>query len=170
VAIPIDGITTSNVDHFIPALAVDPATGGGAAHLALTYYFFDNTACAVSNCRLNVGFIASSDGGSHWGTASTLAGPMSLSSLPNTSTGLMVGDYVATAYSSGQPRAVFAVAQPKAGDRFAEAINTTVNPLPQLHDGQRPVVPAERAVTQHSDHPPRQFYDLENEHPIPRKR
>ena len=170
VAIPIDGLTTSIIDHFIPALAVDPATAGGAAHLALTYYFFNNAACTLSTCQLNVGFIASSDGGSHWGTATTLAGPMSLNSLPNTMTGLMVGDYVATVYSAGQPRAVFAVAQPKAGNSFAEAINTTVNALPQMHEAQRPVVPADRVVTEHSDHPPRQFYDLDNEHPIPRKK
>ena len=37
--IPIDAVG-SGVDHFIPGLAVDPATSGASAHLALTYYFY----------------------------------------------------------------------------------------------------------------------------------
>ena len=35
----------SGVDHFIPGLAVDPATSGAGAHLALTYYFYPGAAC-----------------------------------------------------------------------------------------------------------------------------
>lgn len=167
VAVPIDAITLTTVDHFLPALAANPITSGAAAQLGLTYYFYPNAACTASTCQLDVGFIASSDGGSTWDTATMLAGPMSLAWLPNTQSGLMVGDYVATTYSNSQPRAVFAVAQTKTSSVFDEAIFTTVNPLPQTHRAVRRVTPAEAAVNFHSDHPPRQFYDLEREHPIP---
>src|SRR6266699_230467 len=37
--IPIDP-TTSTVDHFIPGVAVDPATSASSAHLTLTYYYY----------------------------------------------------------------------------------------------------------------------------------
>jgi len=39
VRVPIDA-TSSTVDHFIPGLAVDRATSGASAHLALMYYFY----------------------------------------------------------------------------------------------------------------------------------
>lgn len=170
VAIPIDGLTTSTFDHFIPALGVNPATSGGSAQLALTYYFYPNAACTASTCQLNAGFIASSDGGTTWGAAIILAGPMTLSWLANTSTGVMVGDYVATAYSGGQPHAVFAVAHTPTGNVLNEAIYTTVTALPQMDRTTHRVTPADRAITRQSDHPPRQFYDLDNEHPIPRRK
>ena len=37
--VPIDP-TTSGIDHFIPGIAVDRATSGSSAHLALTYYYY----------------------------------------------------------------------------------------------------------------------------------
>jgi hypothetical protein len=92
---------------------------------------------------------------------------MSLSWLPNTKSGLMVGDYVATAYTNNQPRAVFAVALTNTGSTFNEAIYTTVNPLQQLHQAARRVTPANAVVTTQSDHPPRKYFDLDQEHPIP---
>src|SRR3954447_2751269 len=51
--VPIDPVT-SGVDHFIPGLAVAPATSGSRAHLALTYYFYPDATCAGA-CRLQVG-------------------------------------------------------------------------------------------------------------------
>src|SRR3954464_6791218 len=42
--VPIDPVT-SGVDHFIPGLAVNPATSGAGADLALTYYFYPSAAC-----------------------------------------------------------------------------------------------------------------------------
>jgi hypothetical protein len=110
--IPIDP-TTSGVDHFIPGLAVDRSTSGAGAHLGLTYYFYPNTACTTSTCQLDVGFISSADGGSVWSASTQLAGPMSLSSLPNTSQGFMVGDYISTSFvatsTGNQSLSVFAV-------------------------------------------------------------
>jgi hypothetical protein len=118
--IPID-VTTSGVDHFIPGIGVDPATSGAGAHVGVTYYYFANANCVPASCQLFVGFIASQDGGATWGTPVTLAGPMSLGWLANTSQGPMVGDYVATAYSGGHPYGVFAVANPP-GVFFDEAM------------------------------------------------
>ncbi len=41
--IPIDS-ATSSVDHFIPGLAVNPATSGATAHLGLAYYYYPSSA------------------------------------------------------------------------------------------------------------------------------
>ena len=84
--IPIDAVT-STADHFIPGLAVDPATSGGSAHLALTYYFYPNAGCTAATCQLEVGFVSSADGGNTWSAPVTLAGPMILSWLPSTLSG-----------------------------------------------------------------------------------
>jgi len=49
---------------------------------------------------------------------------MSLTWLPNSQNGLMVGDYIATAFTNGVPHGVFAVAQSNSGTTFKEAIYT----------------------------------------------
>jgi hypothetical protein len=169
VGIPIDAVT-STVDHFIPALAVDPATSGGSAHLALTYNFYPQTACTPPTCQLEVGVVSSSDGANTWSAPTTLAGPMQLAWLPNTSSGVMVGDYMAAAYSNGHAYGVFAVAQTNSGSTFNEAIFATTNPLPQTRQSQHLAIRADAVVTRRSDHPPRKFFDLDHEHPIPQKR
>ena len=173
IGIPIDAVT-STVDHFIPGLAIDPATSGGSAHLALTYYFYPNAGCTAATCQLEVGFVSSADGGNTWSAPATLAGPMILSWLPSTLSGQMVGDYIATAYSNGRAFGVFAVAQANAGSVLSEAIYTTTNPLPQTSASMRATVRAamraEAAVTHRSDHGPRRFYDLDHEHPVPRRK
>lgn len=97
--VPIDA-TNSGRDHFLPGLAVDKATSGGTAHLGLTYYFYPTSSCSSTTCKLEVGFIASTNGGATWGTATQLAGPMTLGWLANTSQGRMVGDYISTSYGS----------------------------------------------------------------------
>jgi hypothetical protein len=98
--VPIDGVG-SGVDHFIPGLAVDKTTSGGAGHLGLAYYFYPNANCTVSTCQLDAGFISSSDGGATWGGKQQLAGPMSLTWLAFTTQGFMVGDYISTSFSGG---------------------------------------------------------------------
>src|SRR5205085_5675739 len=45
--IPIDP-TTSSADHFIPGLAVDQASFGSTAKLALAYYYYPVAGCSVS--------------------------------------------------------------------------------------------------------------------------
>lgn len=167
--IPIDAVT-GTVDHFIPALAVDPATSGGSAHLALTYYFYPQAACAPANCQLEAGTVSSSDGGNTWTAPTTLAGPMQLAWLPDTSSGVMVGDYAAAAFANGHAYGVLAVAQRASGGTFNEAIFATTSPLAQAKQAQRPAIRADATVTRRSDHPPRRFFDLDHEHPIPRRK
>jgi hypothetical protein len=121
--IPIDA-TTSTVDHFIPGIGVDPATSGATAHVAVHYYFYSQSKCTTSTCKLYVGYISSHNGGTTWNAAAKLAGPMSLEWLPNSQNGLMVGDYIATAFSNGVPHGVFAVAAAKSGSTFNEAMYT----------------------------------------------
>ena len=49
---------------------------------------------------------------------------MQLAWLPTSQNGLMVGDYVATAFTNGVPHGVFAVAAANSGTTFSEAIYT----------------------------------------------
>src|SRR4051794_18006028 len=126
--IPIDA-ATSTVDHFIPGLAVDSATSGSSAHLALTYYFYPNAACDPS-CQLSVGYISSPDGGAHWGAATQLAGPMTLDEIALTSQGPMAGDYISTSFSAGNVTTIFAVGRTRpSGTSFDEAMYAPSTPL-----------------------------------------
>jgi hypothetical protein len=126
--VPIDDVT-SGVDHFIPGLAVDPATSGSTAHLGLTYYFYPNAACGGA-CQLEVGYISSPDGGAHWGPATQLAGPMALSQIAQTSQGPMVGDYISSSFSGGSVATLFAVGlQQPTTTTFDEAMYAPSAPL-----------------------------------------
>jgi len=126
--IPIDDVN-SGADHFIPGLAVDPATSGAGTHLALTYYFYPDTTCAAG-CQLDVGYISSPDGGSRWGDATQLAGPMALSQIAQTSQGPMTGDYISTSFSGGRAVTMFPVGRgnPATG-AFDEAMYAPTTPL-----------------------------------------
>jgi hypothetical protein len=121
--IPIDD-TSTTVDHFIPGIGIDPATSGAGAHVALHYYYYSQSDCTVSTCQLLVGYISSANGGATWNAPSPLTGPMLLSWLPNSQNGLMVGDYIATAFTNGVPHGVFAVASATSGTTYSEAIYT----------------------------------------------
>jgi len=107
--IPLDPIG-SGVDHFIPGLAVDRSTSGSTAHLAVTFYYYPNANCSASTCQLDVGTSTSDDGGATWTASAQVAGPMTLSWLPNTSQGRMVGDYISTSFVGGPAFPAFAVA------------------------------------------------------------
>ena len=133
--IPIDPVT-SPVDHFIPGIGIDPTTSGTGSHVAVTYYYYTQTSCAVSNCQLYVGYVSSPNGGATWSAHIRLAGPMKLASLPNSQNGLMVGDYIATAFTNGVPHGVFAIARLKSGTAFNEGMFTA----------QGLTVPTEEAV------------------------
>jgi hypothetical protein len=107
--IPLDPVG-SGVDHFIPGLAVDSSTSGSSAHLAVTFYYYPNANCTTATCQLNVGFSTSSDGGATWTSNTQLAGPMTLTWLPNTSQGFMVGDYISTSFVGSPAFPAFEVA------------------------------------------------------------
>jgi len=121
--VPIDA-TSSAVDHFIPGIGIDPATSGTSAHVAIHYYYYSQSNCTVPTCQLFVGFISSGNGGTTWNQPVSLTGPMQLGWLPNSQNGLMVGDYIATAFTNGVPHGVFAVAQANSGATFNEATYT----------------------------------------------
>jgi BNR repeat-like domain len=163
--IPIDPLT-STVDHFIPGLAAEAATSGSSAHLALTYYFYSSANCEASTCALYSGFISSPDGGSTWTTPTTLAGPMSLAWLPNTFAGLMVGDYVSTAFSGGKAFPIFAAAQANSGTAFDEPIYTATTGFTASQHAAVFSSAAERPIPHaHSDHR-QEFYDQEHRYPM----
>jgi hypothetical protein len=110
--IPIDP-TTSVVDHFIPGVAVDRNSSGSTTKVAVTFYFFPNVSCTFSTCSLHVGFVNSSNAGVTFNPSIDVVAPMSLASLPNTTQGRMVGDYISTSFNaSGQSRGYFVVANP----------------------------------------------------------
>jgi hypothetical protein len=121
--IPIDDVS-STVDHFIPGIGIDPTTSAAAAHVALHYYYYSQSSCTAATCQLAVGYISSANGGTSWNSPSSLTGPMLVSWLPVSQNGLMVGDYIATAFTNGVPHGVFAVAQANSGSTFSEAIYT----------------------------------------------
>jgi hypothetical protein len=121
--IPIDS-TSSGIDHFIPGLAVDPASSGGSARLALAYYYYPVAGCSASSCQLDVGLVSSANGGVSWSASSQLAGPMSLSWLASTSQGRMVGDYISSSFAGGSAHPVFALANAPSGGVFDEAMYT----------------------------------------------
>jgi hypothetical protein len=122
VRVPIDA-TSSTVDHFIPGIGVDPSTSGASARIGLTYYFYPTGNCSASTCQLDVGYISSTNGGTSWSAPSQLAGPMTLSWLPNTSQGRMVGDYVSTSVRpGGNAYPVIAVAHAPTGSTFDQAM------------------------------------------------
>ena len=121
--VPIDA-TTSGVDHFVPGLAVDPATSGAGAHLSLAYHYLPDASCSGADaCRLDVGLISSVDGGAHWGAPQQLAGPITVSWLVPTSQGYMFGDYISASFTGdGVARALFASACAPTGGVYDEAI------------------------------------------------
>jgi len=107
--IPLDPVG-SNVDHFIPGLAVDRTSSGRHTLLALTYYFDSDPSCTGSTCEIQVGFSSSLDNGQTWSTPHVLSAPMQLGWLAPTSQGAMVGDYISTSFLAGQQRVIGAFA------------------------------------------------------------
>jgi hypothetical protein len=108
IRIPIDP-RTSSVDHFLPAVAVDPLTSGASAHIAVVYYFYPKVECNKDTCQLSVGVASSLDGGQTW-TSQQLAGPFKTTWLPLTYSGYMVGDYISVSFLDGNAVPVFTAA------------------------------------------------------------
>jgi hypothetical protein len=140
--VPIDPVT-SGADHFVPGLAVDKATTGTRAHLALTYYFYPDATCA-GGCQLDTGYISSPDGGKHWGNALQLAGPAALNNIAKTTDGRVLGDYISTSFNQhGAATTVFPVGIPATGAQafdeamFAPRSPLAVTPLAAAHNVAR---------------------------------
>ena len=114
--IPIDTMPSS-ADYFIPGIAVDRSTSGASIHVAVGYYYYPDVNCTFATCQLDVGYISSTNGGTSWSAATQLRGPMTMSWLPDTTQGRMVGDYMSTSFdANGLAHPVFAEAYvPTAG-------------------------------------------------------
>jgi len=108
IRVPIDPVTSS-VDHFLPAVGVDPTTTGDT-HIGIVYYFYPEADCDVSSCELSVGFASSSDGGSTW-RAQRLDGPFHNDWLPPGQNGYRHGDYFSVSFVNGQAVALFTAAE-----------------------------------------------------------
>jgi len=137
VRVPVDA-ESSTADHFTPGLAVDRATSGATARVGLAYYYYPQASCTAATCQLDAGFISSANGGATWSAATQLAGPMSLSWLPNTLLGPMFGDYIATAIPpGGNAYPVIPAAKAPTGTTFHQAMYVPVGGLP-VTGGTRP--------------------------------
>ncbi len=129
VAIPTGG-TESALDYVLPAIAVDPATAGGTADLAVLYYSLrpPNVCDPVAVClAADVALITSRDGGATWTPPQQLnAVSMPLHWLADTSLGPMLGDYFSVSWVGGRAVPVFSLAMEPAGGLLRQAIFATV--------------------------------------------
>jgi hypothetical protein len=124
VRIPLDPIG-SGVDHFINGMGIDIRTSGSTAHMAMTYYYYPVANCG-NNCQLTAGFSISNNGGTTWTAGRALSQPMQLTWLPNTFSGYMVADYVATVFpGGGRAFPIYANAFQPTNGLFHEAIFTS---------------------------------------------
>jgi hypothetical protein len=119
--------TGASADHVLPSLGADPASRGARARLALTFYTLRAGACAESRCLLDVRMATSTTAGRRWTLSPRLnPRPMRLPWLASTSSGRMVGDYVASGFSGNRAIGVFALAAAPRGGRLDEAIHAVV--------------------------------------------
>ena len=81
----------------------------------LTFYSYPVANCTTSTGQLDVGSSTSADGGAMWTSDTQIAGPMTLTWLPDTNQGFMVADYIAGSFLSGPAFPAFAVASAPAG-------------------------------------------------------
>jgi hypothetical protein len=102
--------------YVLPAVAVDPATSGKSAHLAVVYYSMHlSPGCAVyvPGCyeQIDAWLVDSKNGGRIWAVPRKLNGQsMQLDWLAETTLGAMLGDYVSVSYVRGRPIPVLALA------------------------------------------------------------
>jgi hypothetical protein len=104
---------STRTDHFVPGLAVDPAT----RRVAVSYYSLPQpNGCALDDCPgIDVSLVESRDGGATWAAARRLnAQTMPLAWLADGGLGKMVGDYISTSYAGGRPIAAVSIAVPPA--------------------------------------------------------
>jgi hypothetical protein len=113
----------TNPDNVIPGLAVNPASAGAGARIALTFYTLRAAGCGTARCRLDVRLATSATGGRRWTVRRLDARAIRLTWLPRTSSGRMVGDYVSSTFAGSRAVGVFALANQPRGDRLDEAIH-----------------------------------------------
>ncbi|HYN96094.1 MAG TPA: sialidase family protein [Pilimelia sp.] len=112
--VPLDPIVGVH-DHYLPGLAVAAGSGGNTARLALTYYYL-HTATCVADCRANVAFASSVNGGLTWSRPTHVAA-MSLARFPTATGGRMIADYISTSIVGRRAHTIVPVARPPAGQQ-----------------------------------------------------
>lgn len=116
--------------YFLPAIAVDPATSGKKAHVAVAYYSLQmSSGCStfVPGCyqKIDAWLVQSQNGGRTWGTPRKLnAQPMQIEWLADTTLGAMLGDYISVSYVRGHAVPVLALAGPPTTTGYSESIFT----------------------------------------------
>lgn len=115
--------------YFLPAIAVDPATSGASARLALLFHSMgpSRTCDPADGCfEVDVKLTTSSNGGATWTHPQQLnALPMLPAWMADTAMGRMLGDYVSVSWVGGRPIPVFSLAEPPAGNELRQAIFAT---------------------------------------------
>jgi hypothetical protein len=119
------GPVRAATDFVLPDIAVS------GNRLALTYYAVSSADCTEANCLLDVFLVTSKTAGRRWAKPRRLnARRMRLDWLAQTSSGRMVGDYVATVFSGKRVVSVHVQAGPARGDTFNEAVHAFSMTLP----------------------------------------
>jgi hypothetical protein len=117
------GAPDAPAHRFVPALAVDPATSGATARLAVTAYAVSKAQGCVDCEVVDAYLVTSANGGRTWRAPLRLnVDSMSPHWLAATSLGPMLGDYVSTSYVGGRPLPVLALAAEPDAVGFRQAI------------------------------------------------
>jgi hypothetical protein len=115
----------------LPDLAVDPASRGARARLALTYYRLNNADCTETNCQLDFFLVTSRTAGARWSRPRKVnPQTMRLTWIAQTNSGRMVGDYTGTVFSGKRVVSVHVQARAPRGGTFNEAAYAYVLTLP----------------------------------------
>jgi hypothetical protein len=115
--------------YFLPALAVDPATSGAKARVALLYHSMSPSRICdpTAGCLgIDVRMVTSTNGGRSWTAPRRLnAYSMPPFWMADTSLGRMLGDYVSVSWVRGRPIAVFSLAFEPIGGLYRQSIFAT---------------------------------------------
>ena len=91
--------TTSSLEIFLAGIGVDHTTSGATAHLGVSFYFMPTVNCGTSTCKINAGFISSTNAGSTWSAAVKMFGAFRETGLANAG-GYFLGDYMSSSFGS----------------------------------------------------------------------
>jgi hypothetical protein len=108
----------SRIHSLVPGFAVDPATAGSTARLALVYYTLPHDCVLQPSCPgIDAYTISSRNGGKAWTRPERLsAEPMRFTWIADSSLGRMLGDYMAMSFVQGRAVPVFSIASEPAPD------------------------------------------------------
>ena len=131
------GRTENGIDRFVPTLAVDPATSGARASVAIAAYSAVQADGCVPCEGVDAFLVTSVDGGRTWQPPRRInAESMSPTWVAETSLGRMLADYISVSFVGGRPVPVLSVAaEPQAGE-FRQAIFATTRVAPTAVHGR----------------------------------